>query len=159
MASPEFPAHPLPYTDSATHVAQAMVKVYTVIVEGFILEHRKQFDWAISAYGIAITLLENLMPRIKKDMRKIHRKMFERQLDVLRERKGILDNSALANPPFAGLISPPTILSADAELEAAVDEKFQLLSLVSLSCYIFDPFATSQGIFNLPLLLPSSSDE
>ncbi|KAG9941076.1 hypothetical protein KCU85_g9720, partial [Aureobasidium melanogenum] len=129
MASPEFPAHPLPYTDSATHVAQAMVKVYTVIVEGFILEHRKQFDWAISAYGIAITLLENLMPRIKKDMRKIHRKMFERQLDVLRERKGILDNSALANPPFAGLISPPTILSADAELEAAVDEKFQLLSL------------------------------
>lgn len=108
------------------------MKVYAVVVQGFILEHRKQFDSAISAYEIAIKLLEHLMPRIKKDMRKIHRKMFERQLDVLRERKAILDQSALANSPFAGLLSPPTILSADAELEAAVHGKFQLLSLVSL---------------------------
>lgn len=136
MSSPEFATCPLPYTSSSTHVAQAMAKVYVVVVQGFIHEHHKEFDSARSAYETAIKLLEHLMPRIKKDMQKMHRKMFERQLDVLRERKASLDRSALASPPFAGLISPPTILSADAELRAATDGKYQLLSLVSLYLHL-----------------------
>lgn len=113
-----------------------MAKVYVVVVQGFIDEHHKDFDSAKSAYETAIKLLENLMPRIKKDMQKMHRKMFERQLDVLRERKASLDRSALASPPFSGLISPPTILSADAELTAAANGKYQLLSLVSSNLHL-----------------------
>jgi hypothetical protein len=63
-------------------------------------------------------------------MRKAHRVMFERQLDVLRERKSILDQAALTNPPFVDFIAVPTILSADAELITAAEQKYQLLSLV-----------------------------
>jgi hypothetical protein len=63
-------------------------------------------------------------------MRKAHRVMFERQLDLLRERKAILDQAALADPPFADFIAVPTILSADAELLAAAEQGRRLLSLV-----------------------------
>ncbi|KAK6007354.1 hypothetical protein QM012_004168 [Aureobasidium pullulans] len=135
MTSSELLNQPLPYTASSTHVAQAMTQVYVVVVQGFIFEQTKQFDSAISAFDTAIKLLEHLMPRIKKDMQKIHRKMFERQLDILRERKSSLDKSALSSPPFSGLITPPTVLSADAELESAADGKYQLLSLDEQTLY------------------------
>jgi hypothetical protein len=109
-----------------------MIPLYTLVVRGFVLEHHKQFREAISAHQVSITLLQELMPKIKKAMRKTHRVMFERQLDVLRERKAILDQAALTNPPFVDFIAVPTILSADAELITAAEQKFRLLSLVSL---------------------------
>jgi hypothetical protein len=109
-----------------------MIPLYTLVVRGFVLEHHKQFREAISAHQVSITLLQELMPKIKKAMRKTHRVMFERQLDMLRERKAILDQAALTNPPFVDFIAVPTILSADAELITAAEQKFRLLSLVSL---------------------------
>jgi len=81
-----------------------MIPLYTLVVRGFVLEHHKQFQEAISAHQVSITLLQELLPKIKKAMRKAHRVMFERQLDVLRERKAILDQAALTTPPFVDFI-------------------------------------------------------
>ncbi|THY17566.1 hypothetical protein D6C98_03972 [Aureobasidium pullulans] len=99
-------------------IAKSMTKIYTVVVHGFVLEYHGKFDQAIVAHQASIELLEKLMPTIKKNMLKAHRKMFERQLDVLRERKFILEKAALTSPRFAGVLMPPTVLSADAELKA-----------------------------------------
>jgi hypothetical protein len=107
-----------------------MASLYAVVVQGFVLEHHKQFSQAISAHQVAIDLLQGLMPQIKKTMLEAHRVMFERQLDVLRERKTILDKAALVNPRSVNFIAVPTILSADAELTAAAGKKHHLLSLV-----------------------------
>jgi len=127
---------PFPRTNSSLDVSKSMRSVYAVIARGFVLEHHKQFAEAISAHHAAIDLLQGLMPKIKKVMLKVHRVMFERQLDVLREREAILDRAALANPPFTGFIAVPTILSADAELIAAVANKHTLLSLVCALCLL-----------------------
>jgi hypothetical protein len=121
---------PFPRTTSSVDVSKSMASLYAVVVRGFVLEHHKQFSQAISAHQVAIDLLQGLMPQIKKTMFKAHRVMFKRQLDVLRERKTILDKAALANPPFVNFIAVPTILSADAELIAAAGKKHHLLSLV-----------------------------
>lgn len=59
--------------------------------------------------------------------------MFERQLDVLRERKSILEKAALTSPRFAGVLMPPTVLSADAELKANGRSTDHVLSMVSTS--------------------------
>ncbi|CAD0109394.1 unnamed protein product, partial [Aureobasidium uvarum] len=109
-----------------------MISLYTVVIRGFVLEHHRQFDQAISAHQTAIDILQTLMPKIRKSMYKVHRVMFERQLVVLQERKKMLDKAALANPPFSGFVSVPTILGADAELLAAAAEKHHLLSLQTL---------------------------
>lgn len=114
-------------------IAKSMTKIYTVVVHGFVLEYQGKFDQAIVAHQASIELLEKLMPTIKKNMLKAHRKMFERQLDVLRERKSILEKAALTSPRFAGVLMPPTVLSADAELKADGRTKDHILSMVSTS--------------------------
>jgi hypothetical protein len=130
MSSPAQYNGSFPNTTFSSDVSKSMVPLYALVVRGFVLEHHKQFREAVSAHQAAINLLEELMPKIKKAMRKAHRVMFERQLDVLRERKAILDQAALADPPFADFIAVPTILSADAELVAAAEQGHRLLSLV-----------------------------
>lgn len=130
MSAPLQYEGPFPRTNSSIDVSGSMRSVYTVVARGFVLEHHKQFAEAISAHQAAINLLQGIMPNIKKAMFKVHRVMFERQLDVLRERKAILDKAALANPPFTDFITVPTVLSADAELKAATESRQHLLSLV-----------------------------
>jgi hypothetical protein len=130
MSSPAQYNGSFPDTTFSPDVSKSMVPLYALVVRGFVLEHHKQFQEAVSAHQVAINLLEKLMPKIKKAMRKAHRVMFERQLDVLRERKAILDKAALADPPFVDFIAVPTILSADAELIAAAEQGHRLLSLV-----------------------------
>jgi hypothetical protein len=130
MSSPAQYSGSFPNTCFSTDVSKSMIPLYTLVVRGFVFEHHKQFQEAISAHQVSINLLQELMPKIKKGMRKAHRVMFERQLDVLRERKSILDQAALTNPPFVDFIAVPTILSADAELITAAEQKYRLLSLV-----------------------------
>lgn len=143
MASIQYDG-PFLRTHSSIDVSKSMRSVYVVIARGFILEHHKQYDEAISAHQVAIELLQGLMPKIKKVMLKVHRVMFERQLDVLRERKAILDKAALANPPFTDFIAVPTVLSADAELIAAATNKYHLLSLV---CALLFPLCLPVRVF------------
>lgn len=116
-------------------IAKSMTKIYTIVVHGFVLEYHGKLDQAIVAHQASIELLEKLMPTIKKNMLKAHRKMFERQLDVLRERKSILEKAALTSPRFAGVLMPPTVLSADAELKADGRTKDHVLSMVSTSLF------------------------
>jgi hypothetical protein len=47
-----------------------MIPLYTLVVCGFVLEHHKQFREAISAHQVSITLLQGLILKIKKAMRK-----------------------------------------------------------------------------------------
>ena len=130
MSSPAHYDGPFPHTCFSTDVLKSMKPLYVVVVRGFVLEHHRQFSQALSAHQVAIDLLQGLMPKIKKAMCKAHRVMFERQLDVLRERRAILAKAASLNPPFNNFIALPSILSADAELTAAAEKKQDLLSLV-----------------------------
>ncbi|KAI5206125.1 hypothetical protein E4T39_02605 [Aureobasidium subglaciale] len=110
-------------------VPREMIPVYKCIVQGFISEHNGQYDKALKEYQTSIDVLVKIMPTIKKNNLKVHRRMYERQLDVLRERKAVLDQAARTSPPFAGVVAPPTILSADAEILAAQKGNHFCLSL------------------------------
>ncbi|KAI5200188.1 hypothetical protein AUEXF2481DRAFT_167383 [Aureobasidium subglaciale EXF-2481] len=113
----------------SSSVPEHMIPVYKCVVQGFISEYHGQYDKALEEYKTSIDLLVKIMPTIKKNNLKVHRKMYERQLEVLLERKAVLDQAARANPPFAGVIAPPTILSADAEVLAAQNGNHFCLSL------------------------------
>lgn len=92
-------------------------KVYKLAAMPFILERKGDYDEAITVYKNAITILDEATKIYKKgNVLKINRKMFERQVQVHRERLAYLEDLKRKGS-FDGIILPPTILDAMEEVE------------------------------------------
>ncbi|KAJ5607519.1 hypothetical protein N7537_004138 [Penicillium hordei] len=92
-------------------------KVYKLAAMPFILERKGEYDEAITVYKKAITVLDEATKLYKKgNVLKINRKMFERQVQVHRERLAYLEDLK-SKGSFDGIILPPTILDAMEEME------------------------------------------
>ncbi|CRL25991.1 unnamed protein product [Penicillium camemberti] len=92
-------------------------KVYKLAAMPFILERKGDYDEAIAVYKSAITILDEATKVYKKgNVLKINRKMFERQVQVHRERLAYLEDLK-SKGSFDGIILPPTILDAMEEVE------------------------------------------
>ncbi|KAI2731547.1 hypothetical protein CBS147354_656 [Penicillium roqueforti] len=92
-------------------------KVYKLAALPFILERKGEYDEAIQVYKNAITVLDSAIKIYKKgNVLKINRKMFERQVQVHRERLAYLEDLKRKGS-FDGIILPPTILDAMEEVE------------------------------------------
>ncbi|KAJ5782883.1 hypothetical protein N7457_004657 [Penicillium paradoxum] len=93
-------------------------QVYKLAAMPFILERKGDYDEAIAIYKSAVKILDEATKTFKKgNVRKINRKMFERQVQVHRERLAYLEDLKRRGS-FEGIILPPTILDAMEELEA-----------------------------------------
>ncbi|KAK4870456.1 hypothetical protein LT330_004804 [Penicillium expansum] len=104
-------------------------KVYKLAAMPFILERKGDYDEAITVYKNAITVLDGAVKIYKKgNVPKINRKMFERQVQVHRERLAYLENLK-GKGSFDGIILPPTILDAMEEIE---DEDGKTWSLTQI---------------------------
>ncbi|KAJ5356360.1 hypothetical protein N7517_010969 [Penicillium concentricum] len=104
-------------------------KVYKLAAMPFILERKGDYDEAIKIYQTAITVLDEATKIYKKgNVLKINRKMFERQVQVHRERLAYLEDLKRKGS-FDGIILPPTILDAMEELE---DEDGKTWSLTQI---------------------------
>ncbi|CAI7634611.1 unnamed protein product [Penicillium discolor] len=92
-------------------------KVYKLAAMPFILERKGDYDEAIAVYKSAIAILDEATKIYKKgNVLKINRKMFERQVQVHRERLAYLEDLK-SKGSFDGIILPPTILDAMEEVE------------------------------------------
>ncbi|CAI7623560.1 unnamed protein product [Penicillium glandicola] len=92
-------------------------KVYKLAAMPFILERKGDYDEAIKIYKSAISVLDEATKIYKKgNVLKINRKMFERQVQVHRERLAYLEDLKHKGS-FDGIILPPTILDAMEEVE------------------------------------------
>ncbi|KAJ5817857.1 hypothetical protein N7447_007865 [Penicillium robsamsonii] len=104
-------------------------KVYKLAAMPFILERKGDYDEAIKIYQSAITVLDQATKIYKKgNVLKINRKMFERQVQVHRERLAYLEDLKRKGS-FDGIILPPTILDAMEEVE---DEDGKIWSLTQI---------------------------
>jgi hypothetical protein len=105
-------------------------KVYKLAAMPFVLERKGDYDEAVKVYKSAITVLDEAAKIYKKgNALKIHRKMFERQVQVHRERLAYLEDLKRKGS-FDGIILPPTILDAMEEVESE-DGKTWSLTQVS----------------------------
>ncbi|OQD90168.1 hypothetical protein PENSOL_c061G06075 [Penicillium solitum] len=104
-------------------------KVYKLAAMPFILERKGDYDEAIAVYKSAIAILDEATKIYKKgNVLKINRKMFERQVQVHRERLAYLEDLK-SKGSFDGIILPPTILDAMEEVEKE-DGKTWLLTQI-----------------------------
>jgi hypothetical protein len=107
---------------------EAYLQLALVTIRPFVLEYEGDFQNAIVGHGTASKTLNDLMAAIKKNMRKFQRKMFERQAEVHTQRRKYLESF---KRDFKGVVVPPTIRSADAELIVA-EGQIRPLSLVGV---------------------------
>lgn len=116
-----------------TETADAKNQLYKLAALPFILERKGDYDDAIRTYKTAIEILDELIKKFKKgrDVRKVNRKMFERQVQVHRERLAYLEGLKRKGI-FENVILPPTILDAMEELEA---ENGKTWNLTQVSLY------------------------
>ncbi|CAG7919141.1 unnamed protein product [Penicillium olsonii] len=93
-------------------------QVYKLAALPFILERKADYDQAIRVYKSAIEILDELVQKFKKgsNVRKVNRKMFERQVQVHRERLSYLEGLKRKGN-FDNIVLPPTILDAMEEVE------------------------------------------
>ncbi|KAJ5952304.1 uncharacterized protein N7479_010717 [Penicillium vulpinum] len=104
-------------------------KVYKLAAMPFILERKGDYDEAIAIYKSAITILDGAIKVYKKgDVPKINRKMFERQVQVHRERLAYLEDLKRKGS-FDGIILPPTILDAMEEVEKEDGQNWSLTQI------------------------------
>ncbi|KAJ6184443.1 hypothetical protein N7519_005744 [Penicillium mononematosum] len=104
-------------------------KVYKLAAMPFVLERKGDYDEAIKAYKSAITVLDEAAKIYKKgNALKIHRKMFERQVQVHRERLAYLEDLKRKGS-FNGIILPPTILDAMEEVESEDGKTWSLTQI------------------------------
>lgn len=92
-------------------------KVYKLSIGAFVLERAGQYEKAIDIHKSAIEVLDVTAKTLKKSsaVRKIYRKLFERQLELHRERLAQLQ--ALRDKgSFDGIILPPSALDMKEEL-------------------------------------------
>ncbi|KJK60298.1 hypothetical protein P875_00053522 [Aspergillus parasiticus SU-1] len=92
-------------------------EIYKLSVLPFILERRGDYDKAIEIHKSAIDILSAAAEKFRKssNVRKINRKMFERQVDLHRERFAYLE-SLKRKGSFEGIVLPPTVLDVMEEL-------------------------------------------
>ncbi|KAB8215797.1 hypothetical protein BDV33DRAFT_8452 [Aspergillus novoparasiticus] len=93
-------------------------EIYKLSTLPFILERRGDYDKAIEIHKSAIDILSAAAEKFRKssNVRKINRKMFERQVDLHRERFAYL-KSLKRKGSFEGIILPPTVLDVMEELK------------------------------------------
>ena len=127
-------------------------KVYKLAAMPFVLERKCDYDEAIKMYRNAITVLDEAAKIYKKgNALKIHRKMFERQVQVHRDRLAYLEDLKRQGN-FDGIILPPTILDAMEEVESEEGKTWSLTQVskkkppkygtsfqVTNSCQLPDP--------------------
>ncbi|CAG8127695.1 unnamed protein product [Penicillium salamii] len=113
-----------------TETADAKNQLYKLAALPFILERKGDYDDAIRTYKTAIEILDELIKKFKKgrDVRKVNRKMFERQVQVHRERLAYLEGLKRKGI-FENVILPPTILDAMEELEAENGKTWNLTQI------------------------------
>lgn len=108
-------------------------KVYKLAAMPFILERKGDYEEAIQVYKNAITILDQATQTFKKgNVRKVNRKMFERQVQVHRERLAYLEDLKRKGS-FDGIILPPTILDAMEEVEEEDGKNWSLTQVISIS--------------------------
>ncbi|KAL4945156.1 hypothetical protein BDV06DRAFT_47791 [Aspergillus oleicola] len=91
-------------------------KIYKLSVAPFILERHGEYDQAIEVHKRAINILGTAAQRFKKgNVRKIFRKMFERQVDLHKERLAHLEDLKRKGS-FDKIILPPSGLDVVKEL-------------------------------------------
>ncbi|CAG8909301.1 unnamed protein product [Penicillium egyptiacum] len=127
-------------------------KVYKLAAMPFILERKGDYDEAIKIYKSAITVLDEATKIYKKgNALKIHRKMFDRQVQVHRERLAYLEDLKRKGS-FDGIILPPTILDAMEEVENE-DGKTWSLTQIRKALNTFrrnDPSQSAKDISTAP---------
>ncbi|KAL8942682.1 MAG: hypothetical protein Q9211_001280 [Gyalolechia sp. 1 TL-2023] len=82
----------------------------------FILEYQGNFEKALEAHIRAVADLKDVVEHARKNLRKLYRKMFERQLQVHEERIAYLRRLS-REAAFKDVVIPPTFLGAEEELE------------------------------------------
>jgi hypothetical protein len=101
-------------------------KIYKLAAAPFILERNGEYDDAIRIYKSAIQILGEAAKTFKKmNVRKVNRKMFERQVQVHRERLSYLEGLKKKGS-YEGIILPPTILDAMEEVEQKNEKSWTL---------------------------------
>ncbi|KAL3479166.1 hypothetical protein BJX99DRAFT_268585 [Aspergillus californicus] len=93
-------------------------QVYRLSATPFILERRGEYGKAIDLHKNAIDIFGTAAEKFKKssNVRKVNRKMFERQVKVHQERLAYLE-SLQSKGSFDGILLPPTVLDAMEETE------------------------------------------
>ncbi|KAE8357436.1 hypothetical protein BDV27DRAFT_170522 [Aspergillus caelatus] len=93
-------------------------EIYKLSVSPFILERRGDYDKAIEIHKSAIDVLGAAAEKLRKssNVRKINRKMFERQVELHRERFAYL-KCLKHKGSYEGITLPPTVLDVMQELE------------------------------------------
>ncbi|KAL8997062.1 MAG: hypothetical protein Q9188_006418 [Gyalolechia gomerana] len=104
---------PFEQTDEYKNLCQALAAP-------FILEYQGHFEEALEAHTKAVAGLKGVVEHARKNLRKLHRKMFERQLQVHEERIAHLRHLS-GKGSFKDVIIAPTFLSAEEELEVKAD--------------------------------------
>jgi recombinational DNA repair ATPase RecF len=92
--------------------------IYKLSINPFILERLAEYEKAIDSHKKAIEVLSMAAEKFRKSssVRKINRKMFERQVDLHRERLSYLE-SLKSKGSFDGIILAPTALDVGQELQ------------------------------------------
>ncbi|KAL4928482.1 uncharacterized protein BDV17DRAFT_97583 [Aspergillus undulatus] len=91
--------------------------IYKLSVAPFILERHGKYDQAIEVHKRAIDILGTAAQRFKKgNVRKIFRKMFERQVELHRQRLAHLEDLKRKGS-FVGIVLPPSGLDIVTELK------------------------------------------
>lgn len=93
-------------------------KLYKLSVAPFVLERQEEYQKAIDFHKSAIDVLGTAAQTFRKsgsNVRKIHRKMFERQVQLHRERLAHLEDLQRKGS-FAGIVLPPSGLDVVQEL-------------------------------------------
>ncbi|KAL3489273.1 hypothetical protein BJX62DRAFT_156931 [Aspergillus germanicus] len=92
--------------------------IYKLSINPFLLERLAEYEKAIDSHKKAIEVLSMAADKFRKSssVRKINRKMFERQVDLHRERLSYLE-SLKSKGSFDGIILPPTALDVGQELQ------------------------------------------
>ena len=129
-------------------------KIYKLAALPFILERKGEYEEAIQIYKNAITVLDEAAKMYKKgNILKVNRKMFERQVQVHRERLAYLEDLKRKGS-FDSIILPPTILDAMEEVE---NEDGKTWSLTQVSHTVQDPAHLFQITNSCQLLDPQGS--
>ena len=86
--------------------------IYKLSARPFILEREGDYDRAIKAYQNAIQILDMSIEKFKKmKAPRLNRKMFERQVQIHRDRLAYLQTLKLKGS-FDDVVRPPTVLDA-----------------------------------------------
>ncbi|KAJ5747312.1 uncharacterized protein N7511_009008 [Penicillium nucicola] len=104
-------------------------KIYKLAASPFILERNGDYDDAIKMYKSAVEILGEATKTFKKgNVRKVNRKMFERQVQVHHERLAYLEGLKKKGS-YEGIILPPTILDAMEEVERDSEKSWTLTQI------------------------------